>query len=142
MDPVGRPEYTLECYLCKRNIIIVLEHASINGYVTMDKYVPFDEEHYILLLRTLAWLYSRSLILDERFRWEGSQTILDLYGHLLNEMLFISGDDKSEDSLVSSVTAAHASSISSRSSTTTVKPSSGGGSASGSKDSAFIGAVD
>ncbi|EFN82486.1 hypothetical protein EAI_00191 [Harpegnathos saltator] len=62
MDLAGRPEWAVECYLCKRNVIIVLEDASINGYVTMDKYVSFDEEHCVLLLRSLARLHSRSLV--------------------------------------------------------------------------------
>lgn len=97
-----RPKWTVECYLCKRNVVIVLEDASIDGYVMLDKYVPFDTEHCVWLLRTISRLHSRSLILDERLRRGDGRTILDLYGHLLNEVLFVKGDDRSERTLVSS----------------------------------------
>lgn len=91
------PKWMVECYFCKPNVIIVLEDASLDGYVTPDKYVPLDEDHCVWLLRTLAKLHSRSLILDEKLRLEGNnRTILDLYGHLLNEILFADGDERSQ----------------------------------------------
>jgi len=79
--------WMVECYHCQRDIIIVLEDASLSGYVTLDKYVSFDEEHCVLVLRTLAKLHSKSLILDERLRREG-RSVPDLYGHLLQEAVF------------------------------------------------------
>ncbi|XP_011864912.1 PREDICTED: uncharacterized protein LOC105560409 [Vollenhovia emeryi] len=94
------PKWMVECYLCKRNAIIVLEDASIDGYATLNKYVPFDHEHCVWLVRTLSRLHSRSLLLDERL----GRTIFDLYGHLLNEVLFVEGDDRSERALASSIT--------------------------------------
>lgn len=97
------PRWIVECYLGKRNVIIVLEDVSTDGYATLDKYVPFDKEHCVWLLRTLAKLHSKSLILDERLRREDARTIFDLYGHLLNEVLFVSGDEKSENCLASSI---------------------------------------
>jgi len=102
------PRWMVECYLGKRNAIIVLEDVSIDGYAVLDKYVPFDEEHCVWLLRTLAKFHSRSLILDERLRREGTRTIFDLYGHLLNEVLFVSGDDRSEKALASGITGVRA----------------------------------
>lgn len=105
MGAGGPSRWMVECYLCKRNVIIVLEDASLDGYATPDKYVPFDEEHCVWLLRTLSKFHSRSLILDERLRREeDGRTILDLYGHLLNEVLFADGDDRSEKILASSTT--------------------------------------
>lgn len=100
----GSPKWMVECYLCKRNAIIVLEDASIDGYATLNKYVPFDEEHCVWLLRTLSRLHSRSLLLNERLRRESGRTVFDLYGQLLNEVLFVDGDDRSERALTSSVT--------------------------------------
>ncbi|KAL6262530.1 hypothetical protein P5V15_005325 [Pogonomyrmex californicus] len=100
----GSPKWMVEYYFCKRNVIIVLEDASIDGYATPNKYVPFDEEHCVWLLRTLSRLHSRSLILDERLRREDDRTIFDLYGRLLNEVLFVEGDDRSERALASSIT--------------------------------------
>lgn len=43
----GSPKWIVECYLCKHNVIIVLEDASLDGYATLDKYVLFDEEHCV-----------------------------------------------------------------------------------------------
>ncbi|KAL6446240.1 hypothetical protein ACFW04_001091 [Cataglyphis niger] len=104
MGAGGSPRWMVKCYFCKRNVIIVLEDASLDGYATPDKYVPFDEEHCVWLLRTLSKFHSRSLILDERLRREeDGRTILDLYGHLLNEVLFADGDDRSEKALASSI---------------------------------------
>lgn len=104
MGAGGSPKWMVECYLCKRNVIIVLEDASIDGYATLNKYIPFDEEHCVWLLRTLSRLHSRSLLLDERLRRESGRTIFDLYGQLLNEVLFVEGDDRSEKILTSSIT--------------------------------------
>ncbi|XP_024886993.1 uncharacterized protein LOC112464305 [Temnothorax curvispinosus] len=104
MGAGGPPKWMVECYLCKRNLIIVLEDASIDGYATLNKYVPFDKEHCVWLLRTLSRLHSRSLLLDERLRRESGRTISDLYGQLLNEVLFVDEDDKSEKLLTSGVT--------------------------------------
>jgi len=96
MGAGGSPKWMVECYLCKRNVIIVLEDALADGYATLDKYVPFDKEHCVWLLRTLSRLHSRSLLLDERLCRESGRTIFDLYGQLLNEVLFVEGDDRSE----------------------------------------------
>lgn len=97
------PKWMVECYFCKQNVIIVLEDASLDGYVTPDKFVPLDEDHCVWLLKTLSKFHSRSVILDEKLRLEGdNRTILDLYGHLLNEVLFVEGDEKSEKILFSS----------------------------------------
>lgn len=104
MEAGGSPKWMVECYLCKRNVIIVLEDASIDGYATLNKYMPYDKEHCVWLLRILSRLHSRSLILDERLRRESGRTIFDLYEQLLNEVLFVEGDDKSEKALTSSVT--------------------------------------
>ncbi|XP_014471398.1 PREDICTED: uncharacterized protein LOC106742713 [Dinoponera quadriceps] len=103
MDPVGRLQWTVECYLGKRDVIIVLEDASSNGYVTMDKYVPFDEEHFVWLLRSLARLHSRSVILDERLRRETGRTVIDVYGRLLAEPFFARRDDRVKATLTSCV---------------------------------------
>lgn len=109
MGAGGSPRWMVECYLCKQNVIIVLEDASLDGYATLDKYVPFDEEHCVWSLRTLSRFHSRSLILDERLRREGGdRTIFDLYGHLLNEVLFTDKDDRSKKCLASSITGLHA----------------------------------
>ncbi|XP_012531490.2 uncharacterized protein LOC105833925 [Monomorium pharaonis] len=103
MGAGGSPKWMVECYLCKRNVIIVLEDASIDGYATLNKYIPYDEEHCVWLLRTLSRLHSRSLLLDERLRRESDRTIFDLYGQLLNEVLFVDGDDRSEKALTSGI---------------------------------------
>lgn len=91
MDVNESSGWMVECYHCQRDVIIVLEDASLNGYVTMDKHAPFDEEHCVLLLKTLARLHAKSLILDERLRRQG-RSIPDLYGSLLNEMVFSESD--------------------------------------------------
>ncbi|XP_072759399.1 uncharacterized protein [Anoplolepis gracilipes] len=84
----GSSKWTVESYLCKQDVIIVLEDASLDGYVTPDKYVPFDEEHCDWLLKTLSKFHSRSFILDERLRREENRTIYDFYGHLLIDVLY------------------------------------------------------
>ncbi|XP_011692030.1 PREDICTED: uncharacterized protein LOC105452535 [Wasmannia auropunctata] len=104
MGAGGPPKWMVECYFCKRDVIIILEDASIDGYATLNKYVPFDKEHCVWLLRTLARLHSRSLLLDERLCRESGRTIFDLYGPLLKEVLFVEGDDRSERALISSIT--------------------------------------
>ncbi|KAF3425543.1 hypothetical protein E2986_01315 [Frieseomelitta varia] len=83
------PDY----YLGKSNVIIVLEDAKQSGYVTPDKYQPFDEEHCILVAKTLSILHSRSLILDEKLRRNNGQTIFDLYGEYLKEVAFVEGEE-------------------------------------------------
>ncbi|XP_011172555.1 uncharacterized protein LOC105204969 [Solenopsis invicta] len=103
MGAGGLLKWKVECYLCKRNVIIVLEDASIDGYATLDKYIPYDEEHCVWALRALSRLHSRSLLLDERLRRENGRTIFDLYGQRLNEVLFVEGDDRSEKVLTSSI---------------------------------------
>lgn len=95
------PRWMVECYFCKPNIIIVLEDVSLDGYIMPDKYVPFDEEHCVWLLRSLARLHSKSLILDERLRQE-SGTILDFYGHLLKEVFLIENDNLTQTLIISS----------------------------------------
>jgi len=87
MRAIGDLEWMMKCYHCQRDVVIVLEDASLSGYVMLDKYVPFDEEHCVLVLRSLANLHSKSLILDERLRREG-RSLPDLYGPLLQESLF------------------------------------------------------
>ncbi|XP_035727994.1 uncharacterized protein LOC118444137 [Vespa mandarinia] len=80
-------KWLAECYLCKKDSIIVLENAKIEGYVIHDKHVPFDESHCILTIKALSNFHSRSLILDEKLRSTG-RTIFDIYGHLFNEVIF------------------------------------------------------
>lgn len=83
------PDY----YLGKSNVIIVLEDAKQSGYVTPNKHQPFDEEHCILVAKTLSIFHSRSLILDEKLRRNNGQTILDLYGQYLREVAFVQGEE-------------------------------------------------
>ncbi|KYN00207.1 PREDICTED: uncharacterized protein LOC108776090 [Cyphomyrmex costatus] len=104
MGASGSPKWIVECYFWKRNVIIVLEDATIDGYATLNKHVPYDKEHCVWVLRTLSRLHSRSLLLDERLRRESGQTIVDLYGQLLNDVLFVEGDDKSEKAAMSGLT--------------------------------------
>ncbi|KAK2588554.1 hypothetical protein KPH14_006330 [Odynerus spinipes] len=100
---VGKgPKWLVECYLCKRNAIIVLEDAKLEGYVTHDKYVPFDESHCAWTMRALSSFHSRCLILDEKLRRTAGRTIFDLYGHLLDEVLFAT-DETSRNALAASV---------------------------------------
>ncbi|KAL0114688.1 hypothetical protein PUN28_011768 [Cardiocondyla obscurior] len=108
MGAGGPPKWTVECYLCKRNVIIVLEDVSVDGYAMLSKYVPYDEEHCVWSLRTLSRLHSRSLLLDEKLARESGRTVFDLYGQLLNEVLFVDGDDRSERALASSITGLYA----------------------------------
>lgn len=108
MDRIGRSEWSVECYLCKRDVLIVLEDVSINGYAVVDKYVPLDEEHCVLLLKSLARLHSRSLILEERLRREGGRSFLDLYGDLLKEAFFIDGHDMTVATIAAGVKAIYA----------------------------------
>ncbi|OAD59966.1 hypothetical protein WN48_06731 [Eufriesea mexicana] len=82
------PDY----YLGKKSTIIVLEDATESGYVTLDKYQSFDEEHSTLLVKTLSTFHSRSLILDEKLRRSTGQTIMDLYGDLLREVGYVKDD--------------------------------------------------
>lgn len=84
-------KWFVECYLCKKDSIIILENVKLEGYVTHDKHVPFDEQHCAWTMRALSKFHSRSLILDEKLRCTG-QTILDLYGHLLHEILYTKDD--------------------------------------------------
>ncbi|KAF7388586.1 hypothetical protein HZH68_012528 [Vespula germanica] len=80
-------KWLAECYLCKRDSVIVLENAKLEGYVIHDKLVPFDESHCLWTIKALSNFHSRSLILEEKLRRTG-RTILDLYGHLMEEVLF------------------------------------------------------
>ncbi|KAG7190932.1 hypothetical protein KM043_006987 [Ampulex compressa] len=89
------PKWLVEHYLSKKNLIIVLEDATIDGYATPDKYVPFDAKHCAWVLKTLSKLHSRSLILDEKLRRGAGKTIKDLYGPLLDEVLFVEDDERS-----------------------------------------------
>ncbi|XP_031829402.1 uncharacterized protein LOC116425595 [Nomia melanderi] len=82
------PDY----YLGKNNTIIVLENAIVSGYETLNKYVPFDVEHCILTVRSLAIFHSRCLILDEKLRRSTGQTIMDYFGHVLVEVGFLEND--------------------------------------------------
>ncbi|CAK9795897.1 hypothetical protein ANTPLA_LOCUS562 [Anthophora plagiata] len=82
------PDY----YLSKSNAILVLEDATQEGYVTPDKYIAFDEEHCISVVKAISTFHSRSLILDEKLRQSTGQTILDLYGHVLEEVAFVADD--------------------------------------------------
>ncbi|KOC63998.1 hypothetical protein WH47_01313 [Habropoda laboriosa] len=82
------PDY----YLSKSNVIMVLEDARQEGYVTPDKYLAFDEEHCVSVVKAISTFHSRSLILDEKLRRSTGQTILDLYGHVLEEVAFVAGD--------------------------------------------------
>lgn len=95
-----------EFYLGKSNTILVLEDAKLNGYVTLDKYVPLDVEHCVWALKALSAFHSRSLILDEKLRRDDGRTVMDLYGHLVKEVLFIQGDEKSQKMLFSCFTGA------------------------------------
>ena len=104
MGANGSSKWMVECYFWKRNVIIVLEDASIDGYTTLNKYVAFDKEHCVWILKTLSRLHSKSLLLDEGLCQESGQTIFDLYGRLLNDVLFVDGDDRSERALMSSLT--------------------------------------
>ena len=86
------PKWLPDYYFGKNNVIIVLEDAGQNGYVNLDKYLPFDDEHCILVAKTISVLHSRSLILDEKLRRSTGQTIFDLYGEYLEEVAFIESD--------------------------------------------------
>lgn len=91
------PDY----YLGKSNVIIVLEDAKQSGYVTLNKHQPFDDEHCILVAKTLSIFHSRSLILDEKLRRDNGQTIFDLYGEYLKEVAFVEGEEMMEKYLSS-----------------------------------------
>ncbi|KAI4493363.1 hypothetical protein M0802_009423 [Mischocyttarus mexicanus] len=84
-------KWFVECYLCKKDSIIILENVKIEGYTILDKHIPFDEEHCSWTMKALSKFHSRSLILDEKLRRTG-RTILDLYGHLLHEILYTKDD--------------------------------------------------
>lgn len=81
-------KWLAECYFCKRDSVIVLENAKLEGYVLHDKHVPFDESHCVLTMKALSNFHSRSFILEEKKLRNTGRTIHDLYGHLLNEVLF------------------------------------------------------
>ncbi|XP_043263956.1 uncharacterized protein LOC122404119 [Colletes gigas] len=97
------PDY----YLGKNNAIMVLEDAKQSGYVTPDKFVPYDEDHCIWVTKALCILHSRSLILDEKLRRSTGQTVMDLYGHLLEEMAFVQDDVSARKYLASCTIGAH-----------------------------------
>jgi len=92
MRAIGDLGCIVECYHCQRDTIIVLEDMSLSGYATLDKCVLFNEEHCVLVLRTLAKFHSKSLILDERLRRQ-NRSVSDLYGYLLQEAIFNEDED-------------------------------------------------
>lgn len=96
------PKWSAECYLCKRNVVMILEDAKQEGYVTHDKYVPFDEPHCAWTIRALSSFHSRTFVLEEKLRRTSGRTVGDLYGHLLEEVLF-ANDEKSRKALAASV---------------------------------------
>ncbi|XP_076166216.1 uncharacterized protein LOC143146092 [Ptiloglossa arizonensis] len=101
------PKWIPDYYHGKNNTIMVLEHANHEGYVTPDKYVPFDEEHCVWVIRTLSTLHSRSLILDEKLRRSSGRTIHDLYGHMLEEMAITERDQGTRNYLNAGIKGAH-----------------------------------
>nr|XP_033324781.1 uncharacterized protein LOC117219616 [Megalopta genalis] len=84
-------KWSVDYYHGKDMTIIVLEDAKESGYVMPDKFLPFDEEHCLWMVKTLSAFHSRSLILDEKLRRSTGQTIADLYGDMLTEAGFIEG---------------------------------------------------
>lgn len=96
------PKWSAECFLCKRNVVMVLEDAKQEGYVTHDKYVPFDESHCAWTIRALSSFHSRTFVLEEKLRRTSGRTIRELYGHLLEEVLFAK-DEKSRNALGASL---------------------------------------
>ncbi|XP_076295351.1 uncharacterized protein LOC143216316 [Lasioglossum baleicum] len=82
------PKWIPDYYLGKDNTIIVLEDGKESGYIMPDKFLTFDEEQCIWMVRALSTFHSRSLILDEKLRRGTGQTISDLYRHLLVEVAF------------------------------------------------------
>lgn len=97
------PKWLPDYYLGKNDRIIVLEDAVDSGYATLDKYATYGKEHWILLATAIATLHSRSLILDERLRRGTGRTILDVYGHLLEEVAFIDSEPLAAKYLASCV---------------------------------------
>ncbi|XP_023289041.1 uncharacterized protein LOC105696161 [Orussus abietinus] len=80
-------KWYVDCYFCKKDRIIVMEDITVLGYVMPDKYKPLDFQHTALMLKAIARLHSRSLILDERLHLNG-QSIWNLYGEKLGEVIF------------------------------------------------------
>lgn len=89
----GSHKWCVECYFSRKDTVLVLEDASLDGYTTLTKYIPFDYDHCVWIVKTLAQFHSRSLIYDQRLRTtDGASNIERLYGHLLGEVLFAQND--------------------------------------------------
>ncbi|XP_057341098.1 uncharacterized protein LOC130678130 [Microplitis mediator] len=80
-------KWSPDCYLCKRDVIIVMEDLKHQNYTTLDKYVAFDYEVLECLFESFARFHSRSFILEERLRVQG-KTLRDIWPDQLREGLF------------------------------------------------------
>ncbi|XP_046630457.1 uncharacterized protein LOC124310491 [Neodiprion virginianus] len=78
--------WSAKCYLTKENVL-VLDDLFAQGYVTTDKYVPFDYNHCLVVLRSLARFHAGSFIIDEKLRSE-NKSLFKVYGDILGESLY------------------------------------------------------
>lgn len=64
----SRCKWLPQFYLGKRDVVIVMEDATMEEFLSVDKFRPFDLEHCNVLMRSLANLHGRSIIADEKLK--------------------------------------------------------------------------
>lgn len=73
-----------ECFLSSRDDVIVLEDMTQIGFLTMNKFVPFDYDHCLVLIKTLAKFHVKSLIFEE----ENKKNLQENFSHCMTESLW------------------------------------------------------
>lgn len=81
-----------ECFLGVENDVIVLEDMVHSGYTMADKYIPFDFEHCVILMRTLAKFHAKSFVFERQY----NKTLHDEFSHCMHETLWPRADDKAK----------------------------------------------
>ena len=73
-----------KCFLGVGNDVIVLEDMAHSGYGMTDKFVPFDLEHCLVIMRTLAKFHAKSIIFEEI----NKRNLHEEFSHCLHETLW------------------------------------------------------
>ncbi|XP_032668296.1 uncharacterized protein LOC116842701 isoform X2 [Odontomachus brunneus] len=81
-----------ECFLGIENDVIVLEDMAYSGYTMTDKSTPFDFEHCVILMKTLAKFHAKSFIFERQYK----KTLHDKFSHCMHETLWPRADGKAK----------------------------------------------
>lgn len=81
-----------ECFLGVENDVIVLEDMVHSGYTITDKSTPFDFEHCVILMKTLAKFHAKSFVFERQYK----KTLRDEFSHCMHETLWPLADSKAK----------------------------------------------